>query len=263
MVFLSRGNAAEGGGDDDGIPEKAAHSTAIVWADLIRNVVAWCHSPSSDNEESVCGAPMLVSTAFSPILAQAGSAYLQHLGNSYLFPPSADTDNDNDNDNDRNQHRPNVLQMAQAASSLRNSPLLSKRERFHMLALHYLLHDDHPRALATLHDLLVHCPGDAFGLSLAIDVATALGDRTGALRAATSVASYWNERDRHTLTGQAAMPGHAVGSSLIAVGYAIGGRYGEAERIVERTKRTDTLGSPGLAAWTLAHVYDVEGRVSY
>jgi len=266
MVVLSRGNSADGGGDDEGISQKAAHSSAIAYADLIQNVLAWCPTPPSSSSSSVeddatvqphvvCAVPMLVATAFSPIIAQAGSAYFQHLSGSYLFPPSSTTTT-------TTTIPTNLLLIVQAAASLRNSPHLSKREQFHLLALHYLVNNEHRRALATLHELLEVCPGDAFGLSLAIDVASALGDRGGALRAATSVAAYWNERAKRTLTGQLAMPGHAVGSSLIAVGFAIGGRYREAEQIVERTKRKDTMGSPGLAVWALAHVYDAEGRIS-
>jgi len=258
MTFLSRGKTAADGGMDEGIAAKAAHSSAIFWADLIRNIQTWCHpayqkgkDDSAPTMQIVCDAPMLVAAAFSPLLAQAGSAYVQNLNDSYFSSSSSNF-----------QNKLNLMRVIKAASSLRHSPHLSKRERFQLLALHYLMNDDHQRALATLNDLLNSCPGDAFGLSLAIDIANVLGDRRSAFRAASSVAAYWNEREKVTLTGQPTTLGHSIGCSLIAVGFAVGGRYQEAEQLAERAKRLDSYNSTGLVAWVLAHVYEAEGRVS-
>ena len=43
---------------------------------------------------------------------------------------------------------------------------------------------------------------------------------------------------------------------------AVGGRYREAEQLVDIALQRDTGGSAGICAWALAHVYDSEGRVS-
>jgi len=257
MAVLSRGKTAADGGSDQGVPAKAAHSFAILWADLIRNLEAWSHVVDFGTKDSggilktqvVCDAPMLAAVAFSPILAQAGSAYLSHLHESYLSPTLSNF-----------QNKRNIMLIVKAASSLRDSPRLSSRERFHLLALHFLLNNDHRKALSILNTLLESCPGDAFGLCLALDIANAI-DRGSGLRAASSVAAYWNERGKTAITGQA-LPGHSIGCGLIAVGFAIGGQYRESEQIAEHTMRNDNKMAGGLAAWALAHVYDAEGRVS-
>ena len=133
----------------------------------------------------ICGAPMVVASLLSPLLAQTGSAYVHHLDQDYLS-----------NVTTKQAHtRTNLMDMAKAAvhtfhseSSHRSSDTesdtaqFSPRERFHLSILDCLLRDAHRDAMVLLLRLLEICPGDALALSLAMDVASILGDRNAALR---------------------------------------------------------------------------------
>ncbi len=245
LQYVSRGKASSDGGDEFGVSAKASHSTAIPWADLFRHIAHWCYK---QEDEWKCRAPMLVCAALSPILAVGGSSYLKLLDESYT-----------------KRMNPSFVTMVKAAvSCLDNGDIeyLTTRERYHLHALSFLLRDEHSKALSSLRKLLELCPGDALGLSLALDISWSLGDRQNAFQAATSVASYWNERGQRSATGQTAIQGHAIGSSLIAVGLAVGGRYREAEQLVDVALQRDSGGASGICAWALAHIYDCEGRVS-
>ena len=74
--------------------------------------------------------------------------------------------------------------------------------------------------------------------------------------------AYWKERSRRSITGQTAILGHSLGSSLIAVGLALGGRYKDAEMLAESSLKSDKDASSGVAVWALSIAYDAEGRVS-
>ena len=242
IQLLSKGQASNDGGDQFGIPAKAAHSSAITWADLIRHLSFWCSKDSSGN--LVCDAPMLAVAAFAPLLVQGGKAYLINLDENYA------------------KGNPSFQTMIQAAIDGKNDNRLTQRECLHLWALNYLFQNEHAKALAVLGQLLESCPGDALALSLALDTADVLGDKKTAFRCATNVASYWNERGRRSPTGQTSIAGHSVGSSLIARGLAIGGRLREAEQMADKSLSRDSSGSSGLAAAALAHVYHGEGRAS-
>eukprot|EP00562_Extubocellulus_spinifer_P020848 CAMPEP_0178616256 /NCGR_PEP_ID=MMETSP0698-20121128/3114_1 /TAXON_ID=265572 /ORGANISM="Extubocellulus spinifer, Strain CCMP396" /LENGTH=784 /DNA_ID=CAMNT_0020255073 /DNA_START=33 /DNA_END=2387 /DNA_ORIENTATION=+ len=258
VSVVSRGKSAEGGGDEEGIPTKSAHSYAISWAELLEQAILWNATPRSCGAGAQSGyqacAPMLVVAAVAPLLAQAGSAYLRNLDDVLARSCNAD------------QVQIQLLPMANVAASRHedSSEDLSPREALHVKALHHLLHDEHRIALGYYQKILQLCPGDALALSLALDVSSSLSDGKAALRAAASVASYWNERGRRGLPGvtNAVQPGHSIGTALIAVGYAAGGRYVEAERLAEEAMTRDDAGAGGVAAWALAATYDAEGRAS-
>lgn len=58
------------------------------------------------------------------------------------------------------------------------------------------------------------------------------------------------------------MPGYSLVLSWIALGFAAGGRFAEAERIAERAIYQDAKSCGAVGSWALAHVYDAEGRAS-
>jgi hypothetical protein len=79
-------------------------------------------------------------------------------------------------------------------------------------------------------------------------------------RASGSIASYWNER-RGGLV-RPALPGHSMMSSLIALGWAVGGRDEDAEQMAARAMSHGRSVCGGLATWTQAHVFDARGRIA-
>ena len=79
-------------------------------------------------------------------------------------------------------------------------------------------------------------------------------------RAAGFVASYWRERGDRGL--RPSMPGYALVLSWIALGFAAGGRFAEAEQMAERAIYQDAKSSGAVATWALAHVFDAEGRIA-
>ena len=58
------------------------------------------------------------------------------------------------------------------------------------------------------------------------------------------------------------MPGYALVLSWIALGFAAGGRFPEAERLAERALYQDAKSCGAVANWALVHVYDAEGRTA-
>ena len=252
LQYITKGKASNDGGDEFGISAKAAHSTAIPWSDLILHLLRSCYEVDGEGGKRsrwLCRAPMLACATISPILALGGSSYLKLLDESYVKSMT-----------------PSFTTMAHAAVSCLTNEIqysyLTEREKYHLRTLGFLLDNDYTNALSSLRKLLNICPGDALGLSLAMDIAYVTGDKENAFHAATSVAAYWNERGQRSATGQTAIPGFAIGSSLIAVGLAVGGRYREAEQLVDIALKRDSGASSGLCAWALAHIYDCEGRVS-
>jgi tetratricopeptide (TPR) repeat protein len=265
VSVVSRGKSADGGGDEEGIPTKAAHSYAISWVEVLERAMQWnLDSPSQGSVDDTArtitttAAPMLVVAAVAPLLAQAGSAYVRHVDLILSSTTVA-----------ASPRSPAIIQMmpmAHYAATFKDCDdgTVSPREQHHLKALHHLLNDEHRQALECYQKILQLCPGDALALSLALDVSSTLSDGAAALRAATSVASYWNERGRRGLPGvtNAVQPGHSIGTALIAVGYAAGGRYVEAERLAEEALARDDAGAGGVAVWALAAAYDAEGRAS-
>lgn len=242
IQIISKGRAYNDGGDEFGIRIKAAHSSAITWADLIRHCLRWTERDADGVLKS--HSPMLIVAAFSPLLTNSGVSYLKKI----------DTD-------DLNLEF-SFVELIGAAVAMRKCDALLARERNHLQALHYLMNNEPDKALATLCKLLEQCPGDALALSLIMDLSYYLSDNAAAFNAATAVASYWNERGQRGATGQTAIQGHALGSSLISLGLALGGRVREAEQLAEMGISRDKTGSAGVAAWALSHIYDVEGRSS-
>lgn len=242
VQIVSRGRVSNDGGDEFGIQTKAAHSSAKTWSDLIKHCFIWTRR--SDDGTLVSKSPMLIAAAFCPLLVQGGVSYLKNLDDNYFSEEDS------------------ILSIVVAAVDRKNCDFLSSREKKHLAALDYLLNDEPSKALAILCKLLESCPGDALALSLVIDLAYNLSDRSSAFHAATSVASYWNERGQRGASGQTAIQGHLLGTSLISLGLAMGGRVREAEYLADLAISRDKGGSAGLAAWALSHIYEYDGRSS-
>jgi hypothetical protein len=126
-----------------------------------------------------------------------------------------------------------------------------------------MLMNEHQKAIYVLHKLLQTCPGDILALHLLLELSHTTGlIQLPAFSASTSVASYWSERGyKTTLMGTTPIPGYALGSSLISLGLSIGGRYREAEALIEKSMTLDHMIS-GVGSLTLSHIYNGEGRIS-
>lgn len=74
------------------------------------------------------------------------------------------------------------------------------------------------------------------------------------------MASYWYERRGGLI--RPSLPGHAMASSLISLGLAVGGRQTEAEPMAEMAMYRGRNVCGGLATWAQAHIFDAGGRVS-
>jgi hypothetical protein len=242
LQVLSKGKVSKDGGDEFGLATKAAHSSAITWSELIRHLVTWCRKDAGGM--TICEAPMLAVLAFAPLLVHGGVAYLMNLDEHYW------------------RGTPSFYDIVQSAVGRKDDEKLTRRERLHLYSLGYLFQNEHAKALSILSKILEIFPGDALALSFAIDIAEVLGDEKSAFRCATSVASYWNERSQRSAIGGTVIAGHSIGSSLIAVGLASGGRNREAESMAERVLTMDVSGFSGIAAMALAKVYSAEGRAS-
>jgi hypothetical protein len=59
-----------------------------------------------------------------------------------------------------------------------------------------------------------------------------------------------------------AIPGHAMATSLLALGFAVGGRHEEAEQMAARAMNQGRSVCGGLATWAQAHVFDSRGGVA-
>lgn len=74
------------------------------------------------------------------------------------------------------------------------------------------------------------------------------------------MSAYWNER-RGGLV-RPAIPGHAMASSLLALGYAVGGRHEDAEQMAARAMNQGKSVCGALATWAQCHVFDARGGVA-
>ena len=253
--IVSKGKAFTGGGEEMGINAKAYHSAALAWSELIRHAAVW--------NKNTCCCPMLIHAAIAPVLAQSGAAYVHHLdqllshvdsGVEGLNDPIsllslAEKAVDRLNDEDGHAFE----QIAKASS-------LTTREVTHLTALKCLLRNDHRRAMMVLYRHVMVCPGDALALSLLLDVCHTLGDSQVALRGASAVAAYWNERKGGMI--RPSIPGYNTVAAAIAVGLAVGGRRSEAEPLAEAVRVKGEKLAGGMATWALAYVFDAEGRTA-
>jgi hypothetical protein len=166
LATVSKGKSCTGGGGEAGLEATSGHAAALSWSEILRHATVWNHPDTSKS------APMLAYIAVAPVLAQAGIAYVRHL-DTLLAQAKTGAPG---------------LAMIQMESLIdcaiaeRENPHLNPRERLHLQALYYMRQDEHPTALVTLLRLLRTCPGDALALSLVMDLAHTLGDKTAALR---------------------------------------------------------------------------------
>lgn len=198
LCILSKGSAnLHTGNDTDGPDAKSFHSSALAWKEVLQYAWEWNNSMqySVDTEVPlITTCPMLVVAAVAPVVAQGGRHYLHRIDKllsttrefTSISPPSMWTMANNavsfrdatlpSNINDYSNTDPDTY----SRPSLQH--LLTPRERWHMHALHQLLHNNHRLAMSAYLRLLELFPGDLLGLSLALDVAYTLGDSNAALR---------------------------------------------------------------------------------
>ncbi len=74
------------------------------------------------------------------------------------------------------------------------------------------------------------------------------------------MAAYWSERGGGFITP--ALTGHAVATSWMALGLAVGGRTESAEQLAERSMKQGRKLGGAVATWAQAHIFDAAGRVS-
>jgi hypothetical protein len=251
--IITRGKTFFDGGDSEGDSIQASHAAAISWSDFLLQARAFNNDTASSEEEGLivsCRCPMLTVAAVAPLICQTGVHYVK-----YLDRRSAATATEF-----------SILPMAQRAvqqllhNNDKSSPtrnLLSNRERLHLEALNFLIQNMHTHALSVyLHILTLH-PGDVFALALAIDVAYVVGKPIMALRAATSVSRYIDERRQR---GAALfISGYNVALSWVSLGLALGGKYRDAEAMAQSASPSS---SGGVSSASLSVVYDGEGRIT-
>ena len=228
LAICSKGQTCRGGGSDEGTSFKSAHSVAKVWSGLLKVV-----EPHN--------APISAVVAVGFILVQANVGYVSSVDRLLAHAHDAGIP---------------LLQMAQEAVTYKDDKRLTYRERWHLQALDCLLRHERNEALNIYRRMLTRCPGDTLALSLAMDLASILGDRSAALTIAGSVTTYWQER-RLGITGS----GIALG--IVCVGLAAGGRGQESERLtmqVAKYRGKEIAGA--LIGWANAHIMDAEGRVA-
>ena len=266
LGVITRGKTSSGGGDEHGLTIQSAHSFALEWIDLLTYCEYGYQHRNKIQTTNIhpIRSPMMVVAAVAPILAIAGLNYVKYI-DSILF---------------QTKQKIRLLPLVHKAladydkykvskSSKTRDNALSIREEFHLQTLYYLLHQNLPAAQQTLQCLLHQCPGDAFALSLVLDISYSLGDTQSALRTSASVASYWNERDKghiYSSTSSSHPAQYSLGTSLVSLGLAVGYRFREAELLAEKAKNAErftlTKGASGIYSLALAHVYDGEGRVA-
>lgn len=219
------------------------HSSFIVaWTDFLRHASIW-----NSRERS---APMLAYIAVAPMLAQTGVNYINYIDHLLSQVPSGIDE----------VPALQLMSLAKKAAEAKDNEFLNQREISHLRALDCMLRHDHKRALMILLRHLQMCPGDGLALSLAFDLAHTVGDKDAAFKAAGSVAAYWNERRGKLL--RPSIPGYSTATSLIALGYAVGGRLELAERLALEARHKSEKLAGGIATWALAHVFDAEGRTA-
>ena len=201
LAVASKGRTCTGGGTEQGLEMKSAHASAIAWAELLRHAKVWNVAEETgddddeDNDEKDSEdmntqstntsrkkamdqspfnkfAPMLAVTAIAPVMAQAGPGYVAFLdkllkhGDS-LVPGMGPLQ---------------MMPLVEAAIQRKDDRALNERERDHIQALEHMMKYDHATALLVYLRILRKCPGDILALSLAMDLASMLGDKEAALR---------------------------------------------------------------------------------
>jgi len=257
LGIITRGKTCFEGGDSEGDSIQASHSAAIVWANILRQAFAF-NGPDS---RSLC--PMLTVAAVAPLLCQTGVDYVRYLDRCIMSSSRSN------NFNVSSSTDILILPMAQRAvqqlhssSVVAQTPnLLSNREILHLEALNELLQNRHQDALSKyLHILSLH-PGDVLALALAMDVAYVVGKPVMALRAATSVSRYIEERrQRGASFSSLFISGYNAASAWVSLGLALGGKYRDAESLAQMALGGDSSSSGGIAAAALSVLYDGEGR---
>jgi hypothetical protein len=252
----SKGKAFTGGGEEDGVSTQSAHSAALAWAELLRHAAIWNKADDSNGNSTspttpeITAAPMLIHVAVAPILAQTGIAYFHHLDSLLRQVDSGVED----------LPPISIVDLARRAVATIDNAFLNSREKAHLKALDCLMRQDHRRAMMVLYRHLQVCPGDALALSLLLDVAHTVGDAEVALRGASAVAAYWNERRGGII--RPSIPGYNTTMAMIALGLAVGGRRAEAETMATTVRSKGEKLAGGISTWALAHVLDAEGRTA-
>ena len=75
-----------------------------------------------------------------------------------------------------------IMPLLEAVLAHKDDKALNGRERQHILAIDHMMKYDYMSALWVYLKILRSCPADVLALSLAMDLAYALGDKTAALR---------------------------------------------------------------------------------
>lgn len=216
LAVATKGRTCTGGGGEEGLEMKSAHASAIQWAELLRHAKVWNTYEEEEDEEvskskkkrdkssmqeaeTMGGdetkesddkdindeveetqktlalpkfAPMLVVATVAPVLVQAGKGYIQFLdkllqhGDS-LVPGMGPLQ---------------IMPLLEVVLARQDDKALNERERQHIQALEHMMKYDHETALWVYLKILRSCPGDVLALSLAIDLAYTLGDKSAALR---------------------------------------------------------------------------------
>jgi hypothetical protein len=176
LTVISKGLTCSDGGEEGGIEIRSAHATAVSWSELLRYATIWNENNENnikkDDNGHTKSAPMLAVVAIAPILIQTSLAYIKHLDTllKQTKPPAPGVP---------------VVQMYELAKTVvacKDDNHLNPRERWHLQALHHLLQEEYPTALAIYVRLLRSCPGDALALSLTMDLCQVLGDKKTALK---------------------------------------------------------------------------------
>ena len=257
LSIISRGKAASANhrvdsGGDEGIEVKSAHAMAIVYSKFLEALVESRHR---------FHAPMLTCAAVIPLLVNSCLHYVKKVDGLLAATTS-------------NNVSIKLLELAQDCV-VKNSKIdehLTEPELLYKDVLALLLDENKKNkeeALSKLMTILHRCPGDAFAMHCALELAYSLGGTQtsfSACRIAGSVASYWNERSRQFGSGILNSPGYYLGSSLIAVGLANGssssGSTLMAEGLSVAALSQDKVGCGALAAYALACSMEAEGRSS-
>ena len=138
---------------------------------------------------------------------------------------------------------------------------LSHREILHRDAIHALLKDDAALAMKHYREIVSLYPSDLLALFVHHRICQNIGDSASALTLSAAIATYWSESSGDggsiglSATSRA---GHALASSLIALGLATHGHTAFAEQLANIALKSDDDATP-LACLALGHACDYEG----
>lgn len=154
-----------------GIETQGAHSVALSWAEALRFASVW-NQDQEQSSQTTMSCPMYAVLTVAPVLAQAGKGYVRHLDQllKHVEPAAP------------GMPTIQMYDMAERAVKCREDGDLDQREKMHLEALEHLLGDEHTAALQVYMRILRVCPGDAFALVQAMDLAHVVGDRDAAFR---------------------------------------------------------------------------------